>query len=244
MTSAGFLRFGRRMAHMGTTPHSERNANVARPGPACPVCDYDLTGAPIGRCPECGLELVVRGETLPLWVRANCRRHLVLGLVNVGVIALGMGVWFALRGRDDSFKALMMLIAFGAPVAFGTVCGLLLAAFAPTPYRTLRRRVWFATFGWLQAPWIICLTAWPYLRWLNRIHPYPESVQWIFLLVYAIAIPTLCFTFWAFHWRHESRRAGDASGVYEAIPAGIAAVATLGASLPIIYAYSLIALGI
>lgn len=219
------------------------NAGQTRPGASCPVCDYDLTGAPTTRCSECGLELVARGETLPLWVRANARRHLVLALVNVGVIALGMGVWFALQRRNDSLKALMMLIAFGAPAGFGAICGLLLAAFAPRPYRTLRRRVWFATFAWLQGPWIICLTAWPFIRWLNRIHPYPESVQWTFLLVYAIAVPTLCFMFWALHWRHESRRAGDASGVYEAIPAGIAAMASLGASLPIIYACSLIALG-
>ncbi len=181
---------------------------------------------------------------LPLRVSASARRHLVLALVNAGVIAAGLGGGLAVYAGGSRDNARLMLFALGAPVAFGAFCGWLVALFAPAPYRTLRRRLWFATFGWVQAPWIVCLTGWPFIRWMHRIHPYPHSVQWVFLLVYAIAIPTLCFALWGLHWRHESRRAGDASGVYEAIPAGIAAMVALGASLPIIYAYSLIALGI
>jgi len=44
----------------------------------CPVCDYNLTGLPENRCPECGtpfdleeLAAIARGEHQPLWDRAG-----------------------------------------------------------------------------------------------------------------------------------------------------------------------------
>lgn len=71
---AVFLRIGRRGKRVGTDPH-------------CPKCDYNLTGAPLPRCAECGFDF---SETGPVIGRFK-RRPVFIA---VGFIGLALAAAF------------------------------------------------------------------------------------------------------------------------------------------------------
>lgn len=64
--------------------------------PFCPTCDYNLTGAPTSRCPECGHDMAGTG---PRFGHVRKRRGLlaVAGLAMLGAIALAPGAYFETR---------------------------------------------------------------------------------------------------------------------------------------------------
>ena len=69
-----FLRIGRRGKRVGSEPH-------------CPKCDYNLTGAPLPRCPECGFDFSESGPTI-----GRFKRRPVFLLI--GVVGLMLAVAF------------------------------------------------------------------------------------------------------------------------------------------------------
>ncbi len=69
---------------------------MEQPGPKCGKCGYDLRGAPVDRCPECGSRFLDAGIITPAAARRRTRARRLVLLFSVAVILLGAALAIAL----------------------------------------------------------------------------------------------------------------------------------------------------
>lgn len=135
--------------------------------PACPVCDYDLTGVEGLVCPECG-EKFSEADLDVIFALPRWRERFVLdsrGPVIAGwavVVALApLIVWghHLARGGGKSF-AVWPLIGGVALAAFGAGGGVVALLGSRATNLCVLRAMWLRTSLWLYVPWATAVVVW------------------------------------------------------------------------------------
>jgi hypothetical protein len=121
-------------------------------------CGYDLRGAAIWRCPECGRELDevdLKTHERRKFVRERAVRRFVGWMIALAVCVAGVAgvVLFSRVGRVWPWAPLLLLsglLAAGVTIAGGALC-----AFAAAGFRRMYLWVWLSVLGRLHAPWLV-----------------------------------------------------------------------------------------
>ena len=155
------------MASTGMPDHPPRadNADAAAgrvlpPGFTCPKCDYDLGGAEMGVCPECGREAEPgdvakfrRRGAAAAAVNPLARRMVLAGAAVVMVMSGGASLLAIGVGAPEAAIAAAVVCGIAAAGSIGS--GWMAALAAPRPERAVVRYAWLVALPWLNAPWLM-----------------------------------------------------------------------------------------
>ena len=123
----------------------------------CPRCDYDLGGAAMGVCPECGRPIVVH-DVVQFRRREDARRvlrravRMVAWRALVAVVVMSGG---AMMLALDLGAAVGAFIACSVAVVGSIGSGWIAAMLAPERDRAAVRLAWLIAVPWLNGPWLV-----------------------------------------------------------------------------------------
>lgn len=128
-------------------------------GMMCPACAYDLSGAVVHRCSECGRAIQAR-DVFAFRARmgageASVRLARIQALGTVGVAALTSAGFAVLVGDwwSGLIAGMVVLLMLGAPWGAGWCAAML----SPRPSRAAWRLAWLRSIAWLHVSWVSML---------------------------------------------------------------------------------------
>ena len=139
-------------------------------GTHCPRCDYNIAGAPFGRCPECGCKLGIEDIAYDVGPRRTFIRETRKRLMRLGIFyTLVIGAWMATAAARTNFTTNEVVIGMVALLA--VVVNRCAAEgwwlIRPKRLRQLHAAIWMRLAWLLFIPWCVpILASWMFL--LNR----------------------------------------------------------------------------